>query len=278
MSVNFGKRAEVYMIDDEVTGRVVCEFPLLSARLYKIPRTKLKESKEIKELQTPGVYILTGEQDGKDCIYVGQSIDVYKRLVQHLNPNEDYWNECLAYISTSNKFDKAIIGYLENTLYNRAKDAKRYIVNQVEPTKDTISLNGEDTAIGFIEGFTKLSGVIGYKIFNKIVDDSIDDNNTFYINTKSATSKAKLTDEGLVVLEGSTISNDVSNSLRNEVKILREKLLNDGVLDENNTFKNDYIFKSPSAAASFILGSQVNGWNYWKDKNGKTLNEVYRET
>jgi hypothetical protein len=41
-------------------------------------------------------------------------------------------------------------------------------------------------------------------------------------------------------------------------------------------FQQDYIFNSPSAAAATILGRSANGWTSWKDKNGKTLDEVKR--
>lgn len=37
------------------------------------------------------------------------------------------------------------------------------------------------------------------------------------------------------------------------------------------TFIKSYLFNSPSQAASFILGNQTNGWDVWKDINGKKL-------
>lgn len=41
-------------------------------------------------------------------------------------------------------------------------------------------------------------------------------------------------------------------------------------------FLKDYLFKSPSMASSTILGMRSNGWLHWKNKNKKTLDEVYR--
>lgn len=40
--------------------------------------------------------------------------------------------------------------------------------------------------------------------------------------------------------------------------------------------RNDYLFNSPSAAASFAIGNASNGWVAWKDKEGNTLAEIYR--
>ena len=36
-------------------------------------------------------------------------------------------------------------------------------------------------------------------------------------------------------------------------------------------------FTSPSSAGQFVLGGSINGWVEWKDKDGKTLDEIYRK-
>lgn len=41
-------------------------------------------------------------------------------------------------------------------------------------------------------------------------------------------------------------------------------------------FATDYLFDSPSAASSAILGRTSNGWLMWKDKEGNTLDEIKR--
>jgi|TARA_B110000495_G_scaffold56884_1_gene48156 hypothetical protein len=47
---------------------------------------------------------------------------------------------------------------------------------------------------------------------------------------------------------------------------------------ENNIYKftSDHIFSSPSAAVA-VLARSANGWNEWKTKDGKTLNDLYRK-
>ena len=64
------------------------------------------------------------------------------------------------------------------------------------------------------------------------------------------------------------------------IGILRKRLLEEGVLKAENgvyVFQQDYIFNSPSAAAATILGRSSNGWRSWKDKDGKTLDELKRK-
>ena len=40
---------------------------------------------------------------------------------------------------------------------------------------------------------------------------------------------------------------------------------------------SDKTFSTPSAAADFCIGRAANGWLEWKDKDGKTLDELYRK-
>jgi hypothetical protein len=42
-------------------------------------------------------------------------------------------------------------------------------------------------------------------------------------------------------------------------------------------FTQDYLFKSPSAAAAIVVGNNMNGWISWKNQDGKTLDAVVRQ-
>lgn len=39
----------------------------------------------------------------------------------------------------------------------------------------------------------------------------------------------------------------------------------------------DHIFNSPSGSAGVIMGRNANGWMSWKNKQGKTLDELKRK-
>ena len=47
--------------------------------------------------------------------------------------------------------------------------------------------------------------------------------------------------------------------------------------DEKLVMTSDKTFASPSTAADFCIGSSNNGWLVWKDKDGNTLDSVYRK-
>ena len=57
---------------------------------------------------------------------------------------------------------------------------------------------------------------------------------------------------------------------------LRQKLIDEGVIinkGEYFEFSEDYIFSSPSIAASIVLGRNANGLTEWKLSTGVTLKE-----
>ena len=61
----------------------------------------------------------------------------------------------------------------------------------------------------------------------------------------------------------------------------RAKLVSDGILTAQGgryVFTRDHLFSSPSMAAVAVMGRTANGWIEWKAANGKTLDEVKRQS
>lgn len=75
------------------------------------------------------------------------------------------------------------------------------------------------------------------------------------------------------VLKGSTYKIDTNPSLHKKIAELRVYCYKEKII-KNGIFLKDYIFTSPSYAASFILGSSSNGKYLWKNEKGLSLNEI----
>jgi len=61
---------------------------------------------------------------------------------------------------------------------------------------------------------------------------------------------------------------------------MRKKAIASGALiQEGNilNFARNVEVGSPSAAAAVVLGRRANGWTEWKDKEGKTIDEIKRK-
>ena len=101
------------------------------------------------------------------------------------------------------------------------------------------------------------------------------------IEGPNAVARAKETADGFVVLAGSVARAETTNSFPKGPKALREGMLREGVLQPTSDglrFVRNYIFTSPSGAASVVLGRSANGLAQWKDEAGKTLKRIRSES
>lgn len=257
------------------TGIVQCNLDEWIGVSYKIPRNRLNESKELKNIENTGVYILFGvdEEIGENRAYIGEAENIYKRLLQH-NKTKDFWNDCLVFVSQNNSLNKAHIKFIENMLYTKAKEVERFIIdNDTEPTKSSLDGADEIRAVKFYEKIVLLTSVYGYRIFDKILtQQEVKEEEIYYINSIGLKASGAQSEEGFIVFKGSQSSEEFkkasSQSLRNKWNELRnQKIVDQGV------FLKDIIFSSPSTAAAMVLGRNSNGLTQWKNRDGKTLKE-----
>ena len=94
-----------------------------------------------------------------------------------------------------------------------------------------------------------------------------------HLSSKKVMAKGYSIDEQFVVMKGSQMSSETRTSCREWIKTRRDELVSTGkVID--NTFAEDVVFSSPSAAAATILGGETNGLLSWKNDEGKTLKQL----
>lgn len=276
---NFNKTIQILIFDGDPNGRIMCELSNWNGRVYKVARNDLAKFKERSDAQNTGIYFLFGKNvEGDDTIYIGEAEKIYKRLKQHLK-DETYWNDCIAVLSKDNLLNKAHVKFLENKFYNLAIQANRAeIVNNTVPTCSSIDEFDLAMLEEFIENTKLLVNSLGYKVFDSIEEDinsKPDESIYFYIDAaRGATAKGVIVSDGFAVLKGSKVANPVTTSMSNNLVKVREKLLNNGVIDSNYCFAKDYVFTSPSLAASIVMGRNANGRTEWKTHERKTLKEI----
>lgn len=118
--------------------------------------------------------------------------------------------------------------------------------------------------IGFDSVLSKISEIISNYSIEK-------EGRIFYCSG----AKGYLSDNNkFILLANSTISHQNSN-LRNSYLSLKNQLINNKIIinnpDDSCFLTKNYLFSSPSAAASIVLGHNVNGWLQWKNKQGSLL-------
>jgi hypothetical protein len=82
---------------------------------------------------------------------------------------------------------------------------------------------------------------------------------------------------GFLVQAGSKFSREDSQSISKGNKDLKNKLISEGVLASKELYLElvkDFHFRSPAEAAGVIVGFSINAKDAWKDRTGKSLNQL----
>jgi hypothetical protein len=245
------------------------------------PRNKLIEVGTREEIKKYGVYFLFGynEEKAKPISYIGETEDCYERIKSH-NKTKDFWNYAIAITSKSNTFTKSHVKYLEYLCIKNAKEVGRFDTeNLATPAKPHITESMEADLLDNYETIKVLLATLGYPIFEELKKSSIKKKEILYCKGKGASAEGDMVDDGFVVFKGSTANKEETNTAGSWVIGMRQKLKESKILVEQKgiyIFTEDYLFGSPSAAAASILGRRANGWTEWKNKDGITIDKMYR--
>jgi len=132
----------------------------------------------------------------------------------------------------------------------------------------------------FISYIHTILATLGYVFLKPYREEqSSQPEETWYAQAKGRTASGVYTTEGFVVLKGSEMQEETSNTIGASFLNKRANLIDNNQVvseDDKYVFKEDVIFSSPSTAASVVLGRRANGWVEWKNTAGQTLDEVKR--
>lgn len=289
-----GKSINLFLMDGTASGRIKCTLANWTGVAYKLPQTELDKCKGRDDLSQSGVYFLfgTSDQTGESVVYIGQAgtrkngEGILYRLQEHKrNPDKDYWTEAVVFTTSNNSFGPTEISYLENRFTNLALTAKRYTVkNGNDPTPGNITEEKESELEEFIDYSKIVMGALGHKVFESLAvlkptietNSDMADELLLHLKRKSRKSgqtieaDCKQTTEGFVVIKGSHIELNDSDSIPPGIKEARQK----AKVNEKGILQEDVLFKSPSYAAAFVVGGHANGLIEWKTKDGITLKEI----
>lgn len=278
----FSKTIQMYIFDGNPNGRIMCELSNWNGRVYKISRSEISEFAKRTDSENTGVYFLFGKNDeNNDTIYIGEAEKMLTRLRQHLK-DVNYWNDCITVISKDNLLNKAHVKYLENKFYLMAQESGRaIIVNSTIPTCSSISEYDEAMLEEFMSNTKLLVNTLGYKVFDNLEETSVKQNQNeliFQISAaRGAQASGMIVADGFAVLKGSIIASSTTQSMSVSLQNLRNKLINDKIIDNNFKFTKNYIFTSPSLAAAIVMGRNANGRTEWKTSDNKSIKDFEEE-
>jgi hypothetical protein len=275
--MSHGKTITTFLMDGSLNGPRYVHSEDGRLRLFVLPRditTKLS-TKEYPEYDTPCVYVLTGEDNGKKS-YIGQSNAFKNRAVNHKTKKE-FWDTAYVIVAKANTgFDANAINYLECKSIEEANLVGNDITSDNKTTPKLQNLPKHQIAPleVYYEEAKMLLEFAGRGVFVKA---EIHEGDIYYINApmKGVTAKGEyIASTGEVkVFKGSVLDPDCAPSFRGKEKRMQMLAQLAEMKNDKLTLIKDIVFPSPSAASKFVLGRSSNGLTEWKKENGETLKE-----
>lgn len=276
-----GKTIRIYLAQGEPNGVMTAEIINWTGKVIVAPRSRLSELARRGEAKRAGVYVLTGDDPdtlSRKKVYVGESDNVFSRLVQHEgDESKDFWTDTALILSKDENLTKSHIRYLESRMIQMISNARRAsLANGTNP--DLRALPESDVADMefFLTQVQMLMPVLGFSFTQPPPTQAseaisvtggakVNDQETsveFYMNPVGTKATAQEINGEFVVLKGSTARKE--NVAGVTYKPLRDQLIQDEKLvsDEHSdffVFVEDVSFSSPSAAAAVVYGGNQNG-------------------
>lgn len=282
MTTSRPQTIQIFLPDGNPTSIKIADLTNRMIYAILVPRNKLAEVGLREEVRKYGIYFLFGinEEKAKPIVYIGETEDCFERIKTH-NKNKDFWNYAVIISSKTNTFTKTHVKYLEYLCIKNAIEIGRYDTeNQTSPAKPYVTESMEADLLDNYETIKVLLATLGYPIFEEIRKSSVKKKEILYCKGKDAVAEGDMIDDGFVVFKGSKANKDETKTAGTWVVGMRSKLIESKVLfvQENVlVFTQDYIFGSPSAAAAAVLGRRANGWTEWKNKDGISIDKIFRD-
>lgn len=275
---------QIFLPSGDPRGIRVGELTTSIVRVVEVPRALLDEFLAMPEAKQVGIYFLVGDDEEADfpTVYIGQTGDCGKRLVEH-HKKKEFWSRALVVISLTNNLTQTHGLYLEWLSIKEANQAGRFKTeNGNAGSKPHTPAPLEADCLDIFDTLRTLIATLGQPVFEPLAKQKTDgpQDELFYLRSPSYDAVGQYTEEGLVVLKGSRARKEIVPSMAQRwAGSRREVLITEGalVLDGNHyVFQKDVLFKTPSGASDTVTGASTNGWTVWKSKDGKTLDELKR--
>lgn len=273
-----GRLIRIFLVDGSASGLRTAELGLSTIKALAAPRASLM-TKQRPEAQKTGIYVLIGPDLNNlgTKIYVGEGDVVFPRLVSHSKEEDkEFWEHTVVLVSKDENLTKAHVRYLEARLIALAREAKRCTVTNGTAPSEEGKLPDPDRVEmeEFISQARLLLGTLGYDFF-----EPSRTTNTANPSTEVSLPEFSYSGDGFsascwvdvengqfIVKKDSTARVQLAGSMSETYKNLRQQLVDNGVLkNENGTlrFIQDYAFSAITAAAQVVSGQTVSGRKAW---------------
>ena len=277
MSSKRPRTIQIFLPSGDPSGIRIAEQTTSIIRLIEVPRSNMADFLKMPEAKQVGLYFLVSG-DSKDELYIGQSGDVGTRLMQHHKNEKKDWERALVLVSLTNNLTQTHVLYMESLSIEKARHCQRYELlngNGGQKPHTPIPLKADCDEIHEIGSL--LLATLGYPLFEPLTEQTASATTQAFVCNRSGVQASGIyTNEGMVVLKGSSAPMTTERKTKQRFFDKRDKLLDKGIIaieKDRFVFQRDYLFQTPSGASMFLLLATSNGWKDWKTEQGVTLHD-----
>jgi hypothetical protein len=307
MSLLFGKSIKMHLVDGTPQGIMTAEIMNWTGHVLIGLRAQLPELVQRSEMNRTGIYFLTGpdpDTAGKTLVYIGESDNVGKRLIQHnKDQSKDFWERACVVTSKDQNLTKAHARYLESRLIALSQGFGHASVhNATSPEYGFLPEADIADMEYFISMVRLILPVLGHEFLRekphpRIMAVPPTQNEAAIVEPSSASAPtaspifvARSFKHGLIaqaqeigpdfiVLAGSETQPKWIGLDSHSYKTQFDRLIAEGKLliqpvQNKAVFQEDVAFRSPSAASAIVFGRASNGRVEWKVRDS---NQTYAD-
>ena len=285
-----GATIRIFLVDGTPQGRRLVDRIGWTGACLAFSRADYGLARQRSELLNTGVYVLAGlDPDGKrpQKIYVGEG-DVVRTRVDMHHKEKDFWTHGYVLTSKDSSLNKAHVRYLELRLIEIEHKADNAVIDNLNaPPRPSLIESEIADMEAYLDNALLLLPLVGVTVFDIVSADATASpsggGSSTPLSGKRYTFKGHLTSaeavddpRGFTVLEGA-LGRRETKIMSKGYENLRTKLAEEGILllynDKQLRLTKNYVFDSPSSAASVLSGGSKNGRVEWRDASGLTLKQ-----
>lgn len=279
-----GFSVNIHLVDGKPSGLWHVAKKFSSVLAMRFSRADWPRIRNEPDFDATGVYVLNGEHEKHGpLVYVGEADSLAVRVTKHVNGSKDWWDTAVCFTTTDTSYHKGSARHLEAALIQVLREAGHELENRTGAPGARLSRSEQDDMERVLEEILLLLPILGIRVAGPKTraHDISPEERLYHLKVRKSDARGIYSSDGFTVLEGSIAAPDTTTEFVGRgYEELRKQLIDSEIIenrDGNLVFAQDYVFRSPSAAACVVAGRTQNGWKIWKDEKGNTLDENERQ-
>lgn len=280
------KTLTMRVVDSDPNGIKICSIDGSSLEAVIVPRTMLARVRELPGIPERGIYYLLALSQGQITrAFAGRTPDGLASLGGG-DAQGDWWDVAIAFVADDILAGDVLDG-LEAAAIRHLRAHHAYEVDNVVAPAPYVNPYAEARVEALLDEVLFFMAMLNLSLDVPAASGADEAAATGVWHTKKRGIRAEgrydPADGSFVVLPGSQVDLGTTPGTRDtpyrRVRELRQRLFEEGELArtaDGYVLRSEQRFRTPSAAAVFVLGGSQDGWQEWFDPRGRTLDEVWR--